>query len=135
MSTVTFPDGMIMNLETGEILGAEPKATTAADVLKKTGSVDVERPAGEGGGFMDALNQFSWGFNSALFALPDAVVKQVGRAAGVKEEEIPQMVEYFNRGEVAPEGQLERAQMEAARAAKLSAGYGWTKQHQEACAV
>jgi hypothetical protein len=108
MSVVTFPDGMVMNLETGEILGAEPKATTAADVLKKKSTVDVERPAGEGGGFMDALNQFSWGFNSALFSLPDAVVKQVGRAAGVKEEEIPQMVEYFNRGEVAPEGQLER---------------------------
>lgn len=106
MNKITFPDGMVVDLESGSIVGGEPQATTAKDVFKK--AIDVERPAGEGSTALDALKQFSWGFNSALFALPDAVVEKVAKAAGVRDDEIPSFVQYFNKGEVAPEGMVER---------------------------
>lgn len=110
MRTLTFPDGVQVDVDTGNIIGQQPAAPIPVGEATKSRTLniaqDVEKPAGKQA--LDALKQFSWGFNSLLFALPDAVVEQVGKAAGVDEKEIPTFTKYFNAGQVAPENMLER---------------------------
>jgi hypothetical protein len=109
MKTFTFPDGVQVDLDSGSIIGQQPAQPIVAGDITKREALNVERPEkGVGRQAVDALKQLSWGFNSALFALPDAVVEQVGRAAGVDENEIPTFTKYFNVGQVAPENMLER---------------------------
>ena len=108
MATFTLPSGIQLDLDSGQVVGqAEPKRLTAAEAA--TPSVDI--PSGSvGQGALDAINQFTAGFNTMLFSLPDATLRAVGRAANVKEEEIPQFVNFFNRGELgrAPKNAVER---------------------------
>jgi hypothetical protein len=107
MRTFTFPDGLTINADTGETIGQDqPTSLTPQQALSKD-QVNVVKPLGVESA-MDAVKQLSWGFNSALFALPDAVVEKVARARGVRDEEIPSFVKYFNTGEVAPENMVER---------------------------
>jgi hypothetical protein len=109
MNEFRLPDGTLINPQTGDILGTgEPARIGAAETGSREviGDVAPEKPAGRQA--VDALKQLSWGFNSALFALPDAIVERVGRAAGVDENEIPTFTKYFNAGQVAPENMLER---------------------------
>ena len=95
MATFTLPSGIQLDLDSGQVVGqAEPKRLTAAEAA--TPSVDI--PSGSvGQGALDAINQFTAGFNTMLFSLPDATLRAVGKAANVKEEEIPQFVNFFNR--------------------------------------
>jgi len=109
MNQFRLPDGTLINPETGDVLGVgEPAKIGATQTGSREviGDVNIEKPAGKQAA--DALYQMSWGFNSLLFSLPDEVIKSVGRAAGVAEEEIPTFTRYFNRGQVAPENMLER---------------------------
>jgi len=111
MRIVTFPDGVQVNADTGEVVGqgAPAKVTAPGAGASPRQALNISDPnEGAGRTALDALQQFSWGFNSALFALPDAVVQQVGRAAGVREDQIPTFTRYFNTGQVAPETMLER---------------------------
>jgi hypothetical protein len=61
---------------------------------------------------MDAVSglvkNLSWGFNSALFALPDFAYKKFAEANGLKGDQITQLSQIFNRGEVAPKNSVER---------------------------
>jgi ElaB/YqjD/DUF883 family membrane-anchored ribosome-binding protein len=108
MRTFTFPDGLTINADTGESIGQDqPTAITPQQALAKD-QLNVVKPLNFESA-KDVLSQFSWGFNSALFALPDAVVEKVARARGVREEDIPSFVKFFNIGEpVAPENMVER---------------------------
>jgi hypothetical protein len=107
MRTFTFPDGVTIDADTGAVVGQEdPIALTPSQALTEK-KVDVVKPFGTESA-MDAINQLSWGFNSALFALPDAVVEKVARARGIRDEDIPKFVKFFNQGEVAPENMVER---------------------------
>ncbi len=55
---------------------------------------------------MDAIGglvrNLSWGFNSALFALPDAAYKKLATAYGLKEDQITNITSLFNQGEQTP---------------------------------
>ena len=108
MATFTLPDGTQIDLDSGEVVGqGEPAKLTAAEAAMPT----VDIPASSvGQGAIDAINQFSAGFNTMLFSLPDATLRAVGKAANVKEEEIPQFINFFNRGEFgrAPKNAVER---------------------------
>lgn len=106
MRTFTFPDGVTIDVDSGQIIGQDAPAEIPAKQITQRENVNIDKPMGRQAA--DALKQFSWGFNSALFALPDAAVAAVGRAAGVDEKEIPSFTRYFNAGQVAPEGQAER---------------------------
>ena len=107
MRTFTFPDGVTIDADTGAVVGQDqPTAVTPSQALSDQ-KVDVVKPFGTESA-MDALNQFSWGMLSALFALPDAVVEKVARARGVREDDIPSFVKFLNQGEVAPENMVER---------------------------
>jgi hypothetical protein len=57
---------------------------------------------------MGLARNFSWGFNSALFALPDAATQGVGRALGLKEQDVFTLGKFFNKGQVAPRNVAER---------------------------
>jgi len=109
MKTFTFPDGVQVDLDSGSIIGQQAAQPIAAGDITRREALNVERPEkGVGRQAVDAIKQLTWGLNSALFALPDAVVERVGRAAGVDEKEIPTFTKYFNVGQVAPENMLER---------------------------
>ena len=109
MNQFRLPDGTLINPETGDVLGiGEPAKIGATQTSSREviGDVNVDKPVGRQA--VDVLNQMSWGFNSLLFSLPDDVIKSVGKAAGVPDEDIPTFTGYFNRGQVAPENMLER---------------------------
>jgi len=102
----TAADGTQIDLTSGQIVGqgksevVTPKEATQQKLEQYPG--DFGRTA------MDALQQGSWTLNSALFAMPDYVIKAVGKARGVAEEDIPTFTKFFNRGEVAPKNAVER---------------------------
>lgn len=54
------------------------------------------------------LKNLSWGFNSALFALPDAAYKKLATAYGLKEDQITSLATLFNQGEQTPRNASER---------------------------
>lgn len=106
MTTLTNANGDVVDLTTGEVVGrAQGAPTTVADPRKNTGAPDqvVANP------LMGLLQNASWGFNSALFALPDAAVKEIGRQIfRQKPEETVTLTKLFNSGEVAPRNVEER---------------------------
>jgi hypothetical protein len=53
------------------------------------------------------VNQLSSGFAASLFYLPDATVRKVGEAMGLKKEEVPQFVNLF-RTDITPKNAPER---------------------------
>ena len=106
MTTLTNANGDVVDLTTGEIVGRAQGAPTAvADPRKNTGAPDqiVSNP------LMGLLQNTTWGFNSALFALPDALVTQIGKQIfRQKPEETVTLTKLFNSGEVAPRNVEER---------------------------
>lgn len=111
--------GEMIDLSTGEVVGrAEGAPTSTADPMsgqgpeiQKTGTVPVSLgpvTANVPRAPWDLVKQASWGFNAALFALPDAAVSAIGKKLGMEEKDIPNFTKAFNRGEVAPENAPER---------------------------
>ena len=89
MATITTAEGQIIDLGTGEVVG-QTEAPVAA------GKLEVPTTA------MDIARQGSYGFNAALFALPDAGVKAIGRALGMDEKEVQTLTKIFNKGDRGP---------------------------------
>lgn len=106
MPIITFADGVQLDTSTGQVVGqGEPQGLTPQEAQKPT----VDIPASSAGqGAVDALKQLSVGFNSALFALPDATIQAVGRALNVREDQIPTFTAFFNREAKAPKNTVER---------------------------
>jgi len=104
MTTLTNANGELVDLTTGEVVGrAEGTPAATTDPRKNTGQEQtVSNP------IMGLVNNASWGFNAALFALPDAAVKEIGRQMRMKPEEITTLTKIFNSGEVAPRNSEER---------------------------
>jgi hypothetical protein len=109
MPTLTNTRGEVIDMLTGEVVGraegaAAPAPARPAD-MRQTG---VEMPAPEGKTAQGLINNFSWGFNSALFALPDFVAKKIGQGLGMEEEQVATLAKFFNKGERAPVNAAER---------------------------
>lgn len=106
MTTLTNANGELVDLTTGEIVGrAEGAPAVAKDPRKNTGAPDqvVANP------LTGLLQNASWGFNAALFALPDAAVKEIGRQIfRQKPEETVTLTKLFNSGEATPRNSAER---------------------------
>ena len=101
MNTITTADGEVIDLDTFEVVGrAEGTPTEVAP--RKEQKTEVPSSA------LDKVNQFTWGFNSALFALPDATQRVVGKGLGMKDDEVFQFTRLFNKGERAPQNVTER---------------------------
>jgi hypothetical protein len=98
--------GNLVDMTTGEVVGrdesvpanVDPRSAARPD-LPVSGALD--RVTG-------VVNQASWGFNSALFALPDLATKGIGKALGLQDEEVTTLSKIFNRGETAPRDRTER---------------------------
>lgn len=97
--------GVMHDLSTGQVVGrTEDVSTTAGPRAGGEGALEqvVSNPI-EG-----MVNNFSWGFNSALFALPDAAQRLIGKGLGLNDDQVFQFAKFFNRGQVAPRNITER---------------------------
>ena len=95
MAQITTPDGQVIDLDTGTVVGR-----TEAPVPKSK----FEIP----GNPYDLAKQASYGFNAALFSLPDAAVRQIGKALGYDEKNVQTLTKIFNKGDTGPKNSEER---------------------------
>lgn len=103
MATIMNAQGQMVDMTTGEVVGRAEGTPTQVDP-RKAGVPDqvVANPV------TGLVNNLSWGFNSALFSLPDAAQRVIGRGLGLDEKQVFQFSRFFNRGEVAPKNSGER---------------------------
>jgi hypothetical protein len=94
----------MLDTSTGEITGRVEGAPTSTNMR----AARPNQPVPEGDAAMGLARNFSWGFNSALFALPDAATQAVGKALGMKEQDVFTLGKFFNKGQVAPRNVAER---------------------------
>lgn len=112
---ITDASGNQVDLTTGQVVGAAPAAKpqplvagrTPEGVPARDTNLDIaaSSPLDAVGGL---LKNLSWGFNSALFALPDAAYKKLATAYGLKEDQITSLATLFNQGETTPRNASER---------------------------
>jgi hypothetical protein len=95
MATITTAEGQIVDLNTGEVVG-QTDAPVAA------GKLEVPTTA------MDVARQGSYAFNAALFALPDAAVRRIGKGLGMEEGEVQTLTKIFNKGDRGAKNATER---------------------------
>lgn len=95
MATITTAEGQVIDLNTGEVVG-QTEAPVAA------GKLEVPTTA------MDIARQGSYGFNAALFALPDAAVRRIGKALGMEDNEVQTLTKIFNKGDRGAKNSAER---------------------------
>jgi len=100
MATITNTNGETIDLTTGEVVGRMEGAPVEAEPRKTKQETSSSA--------LDTINQLSWGFNSALFALPDAAQRAIGHGLGMKDDEIFQFTRLFNKGEKAPQNTVDR---------------------------
>lgn len=104
MATLTNTRGELIDMTTGEVVGRAEGAPVAVDPRK----AGIDAPAPDGKTAQGLINNFSWGFNSALFALPDFVAKKIGQGIGMQEDEVATLAKFFNKGERVPANATER---------------------------
>lgn len=109
MPTLTNTRGEIIDMATGEVVGrAEGVPAQATAMPADPRATGPDMPAPEGKTAQGLINNFSWGFNSALFALPDFAAKKIGQGLGMQEDQVATLAKFFNRGERAPVNSTER---------------------------
>ena len=95
MATITTADGQIIDLSTGETVGK-----TEAPLPQ--GKFEIP------GSPFDLAKQASYGFNAALFSLPDPAVMAIGRALGYDDKNVKTLTKLFNKGDAGPKNSNER---------------------------
>lgn len=95
MPTVTTADGQVIDLDTGAVVG-KTEAPLPQSKFEIPGSP------------YDLAKQASYGFNAALFSLPDAAVRQIGKALGYDEKNVQTLTKIFNKGDTGPKNSEER---------------------------
>jgi hypothetical protein len=95
MATITTADGQIIDLSTGETVGK-----TEAPLPQ--GKFEIP------GSPFDLAKQASYGFNAALFSLPDTAVMAIGRALGYDDKNVKTLTKLFNKGDAGPKNSEER---------------------------
>lgn len=107
MPTLMNSRGEMVDLTTGEVVGrAEGAPTTAPD--RAAGEAAQNIPTQGTDRVAGLLNNLSWGFNSALFAVPDAAQRLIGKGMGMDENQVFQFTRLFNKGVQAPRNIEER---------------------------
>ncbi len=95
--------GNMVDLTSGQVVGRDETVPQNVDPRSAARpDMPVDNRA------LGLINNLSWGFNSALFALPDMATKGIGKALGMKDDEVTTLTKIFNRGEVAPRDASER---------------------------
>ena len=96
-------NGVMHDLSTGQVLGREEGAPTERQP-RASGAPEIPSNA------FDKLNQLTWGIQTAMFSLPDAAQRAIGKQLGMGEDEVFQFSRLFNKS--LPEklgGRTERA--------------------------
>jgi hypothetical protein len=106
MTTLTNARGEIVDITTGEIVGRPQGAPTTGTA--RSAAFEQAVPSEPLSRAADVVKNFSWGFNSALFALPDAATRGIGRAIGLKDEDVFTLGKFFNQGAVPARDATER---------------------------
>ena len=95
MATITTADGQVIDLDTGSVVGQTEAPVPVSQQEIPTTAMDIAR-------------QGSYAFNAALFALPDAGVKAIGKALGLPDDEVVTLTKIFNKGDRAAKNSAER---------------------------
>jgi hypothetical protein len=107
MPTLMNSRGEMVDLTTGEIVGRAEGAPTTAD--PRAGGAGAPEVQTQGMDRVNGLvNNLSWGFNTGLFALPDAAQRLIGKGMGMDEKDVFQFTKLFNKGVQAPRNVEER---------------------------
>ena len=107
MPTLMNSRGEMVDLTTGEVVGRAEGAPTSVD--PRAGGAGAQEMQTQGGDRVAGLlNNLSWGFNSALFAIPDAAQRLIGKGMGMDQDQVFQFSRLFNKGVQAPRNIEER---------------------------
>jgi hypothetical protein len=107
MPTLMNSRGEMVDLTTGEIVGRAEGAPTTVD--PRAGGAGAQEMQTQGMDRVNGLvNNLSWGFNTGLFALPDAAQRLIGKGMGMDEKDVFQFTKLFNKGVQAPRNVEER---------------------------
>jgi hypothetical protein len=95
MTTITTATGKVIDIDTGEVVGQQ-------EALVPQDKLEIPTTA------MDVARQASYAFNAALFTLPDAAVRRIGKGLGMEEDEVKTLTKIFNKGDRGPKNATER---------------------------
>jgi hypothetical protein len=108
---LTNAQGELIDMLTGEVVERREGSPAPAQANARATDPRATGPEGvvpEGKTAQGLINNFSWGFNSALFALPDFVTKKIGQGLGMEEDQIFTLGKFFNKGAQTPVNAAER---------------------------
>jgi hypothetical protein len=108
MPTLMNSRGEMVDLTTGEVVGRAEGVPTATTDPRAGGPAAPDVQTQGGDRVNGLLNNLSWGFNSALFAIPDAAQRLIGKGMGMDEKQVFQFTNLFNKGVQAPRNVEER---------------------------
>lgn len=108
MPTLMNSRGEMVDLTTGEVVGRAEGVPTATTDPRAGGQAAPDMQTQGGDRVSGLLNNLSWGFNSALFAIPDAAQRLIGKGMGMDEKQVFQFTNLFNKGAQAPRNVEER---------------------------
>ena len=122
MSTITNINGEVIDMMTGEVVGRSESAPLEKDPRSAAG-IDQEFTSNDDavGGL---INNTTWGMQSALFALPDMATLGVGKALGMKEDQVQTLGKLFNKLQVGIGGDKIRAPKNEAERYARAVGEG-----------
>ena len=95
MATITTATGKVIDIDTGEVVGQQEALVPQEKLELPVSAMDVAR-------------QGSYALNAAMFSIPDAGVKAIGRALGMDDKEVVTLTKFFNRGDTGPKNVEER---------------------------
>lgn len=104
MATLTNARGEVIDLTTGDVVGRTEGAPTSVAPRARA----TDQAISEGDRLGGLLRNLSWGFNSALFALPDTATLGIGKALGLKEDDVFTLGKFFNKGQTPARDTAER---------------------------
>ena len=110
MPMLTNAQGELIDMLTGEVVERREGSPAPAQANARTDprATGPEGVVPEGKTAQGLINNFSWGFNSALFALPDFVTKKIGQGLGMEEDQVFTLGKFFNKGAQTPVNAAER---------------------------
>ena len=108
MPTLMNSRGEMVDLATGEVVGRAEGTPTTTTEPRAGGEAAQDVQTQGGDRVAGLLNNLSWGFNSALFAIPDAAQRLIGKGMGMDEKQVFQFTNLFNKGAQAPRNMEER---------------------------
>jgi len=127
MITTTNDRGERIDLLTGQLVDEAGQPSSAPSSLPPAAPTDPRKAGGmeRSSNVYDKVNQLTWGMQSALFALPDAVTRKIGQGMNLDENEVFQFTRLFNKN--LPEkigGATERAPVNATERFMRAIGEG-----------